>query len=80
MSSSGVLLVRAAKAYVRADSDQRRTVCFTSGVLECLRNGFHVIALLHSLHVPAERGEPGHAILGERQLCASLDRDVVVCI
>ena len=80
MGGGSILLMRAAKADVRADSDQRRTVCFLSGVLECQRNSFYVIALFHSLHLPAEGGEPSHAILGECQLCASLDGDVVICV
>jgi hypothetical protein len=81
VSGGGVLLMRAAKADVRADSDQRWPGRFSSRAFcQRERNSIDIIALLHSLHVPAERGKPGHAIFCKRQLCASLDRDVVVCI
>ena len=80
MGRCGVLLVRAAKADVRADGDQRWSIGLLSGVLQCQCNSFYVIALFHSLHMPTEGSEPSHAILGECQLCASLDSDVVICV
>src|SRR5664280_707018 len=76
----GVLFMGAAKAYVRAYRNQRWSPCLFAGICECAGHGFNIITLFNSLYVPAECSEPSHAIFCERQLCASLDRDVVVCI
>ena len=80
MGRRGVLLVGTTKADVGANLNQGGPASLFPGSLQRGGNCVDIVALFDPLDVPAESGETGHPVLGEGQLRAAFDRDVVVGI
>ncbi len=75
-----ILLARAAVGDVGADHDQRWLLRCRLGGLDSGRDGCQVIAVVHSLHVPTVGLEATLHILGEGQIGAAFDGNVVVVV
>ncbi len=76
----GALLGRGAEGDLAVDDDQGRAVRFTAERLEGAAQGRAVVGVADPGDVPAVGDEPGGHVLGERQVGAALDTDVVVVV
>ncbi len=80
MRFSGVLLVRASKSDMRSDFNQRWSLRFFLRLLNGCVDRFKIIAVFHSLDMPAVCFKSLADILGECQFRIAINADVVIIV
>ena len=76
----GILLVGTAVSDMGAQYNQGRSGGFSPGLLEGLRDGVDVIAVIDPYDLPFVGSETGGDIFGKRKLGSALDRYLIIVI